>query len=406
MTQSGERAVVPLGFLVLMGSLAAIGPFSIDMYLPALPAVQAHYATDAASVQSTLSSYFLGLAVGQLAFGPLIDRFGRRPPLLFGMVAYVVASIGCAFAPSIGLLVGLRFFQALGACAGVVVSRAVLRDLYSPRDMARVLSLILLIMGIAPIVAPMVGSAVFGALGWPALFVLLAVYGAGLTVAIARFLPETLATPSEALDVRALTVQYLGLFRNRAFLGYALSGGIAQAGMFAYIASSSFVFLQTYALTPTQYSMLFGLNATGLIGAAQLNSWLLRTRSPEQVLEWTLPAFLIAGLALVGAAATGVGGVFGVIVPLFVAMATLGFCFPNTTAAAMGAVKDRVGMASALLGMLQFTLAGMGSAISGQAFDGTALPMALTISGCGIVAYAALRFVTPVGARMAGPAPS
>ena len=384
-TDTAARALIPLGFLILMSGLAAIGPFSVDMYLPSMPTIQAHYRTDTASVQATMSAYFVGLSLGQLAIGPLMDRFGRRPPLLAGLSAYVVASLVCTVAPSIHLLLGARVLQALGACTGTVASRAILRDLYTPRDMARVLSLIMLVMGIAPIIAPMMGSALYTALGWQSIFAFLAIYGAAILAAVGLRLPETLAVRSGALSPLGVLRAYLGLLPRRRFMGYALAGGLAQAGMFAYIASSSFVFLEVYGLTAGQYALLFGTNAAGLIGASQLNTRLLRRASPEQILPWVVGLFAVSGAVMLGTVATRAGGLWGLAVPLFFAIAALGLSFPNTTAAAMGPVADRAGLAAALLGTIQFALAGFTSYLSGRLFDGTALPMAAVIAASGLL---------------------
>lgn len=393
-----DGAAIPLGFLLLMGGLAALGPFSIDMYLPSLPKLVAYFHTDEASVQATLSAYFVGLAVGQLGFGPLIDRVGRRWPLILGLLLYVVASLGCALAPSVEVLTLMRGLQALGACAGMVVSRAVIRDRFSPRDMARVLSLVLLVMGVAPIVAPVVGSFVFEALGWQAIFVMLMVYGAVLAGSVWATLEESLPERSASVTVSGVVGGYWALLRLPGFMAYAVAGGVAQAGMFAYIASSSFVFVSVYGLSERQYAMVFGLNAMGLIGASQVNARLLRAYSPERILPWTLGAFLLAGLALVLCVQTGLGGVYGVAGPLLMALASLGFCFPNTTAAAMADVGKRAGMASALLGTLQFTFAGLSSFVAGRAFDGTAGPMAWVILSCGVLAVLALGVGAVAGA--------
>ncbi len=395
-------ARIPLGLLFLMGSLAAIGPFSIDTYLPAMPEIARQMGTSADRVQSTLAAYFVGLALGQLVVGPLADRFGRRPPLLVGLAVYVAASVGCSLAPSVEALMVLRALQAFGACAGLVASRAVLRDLYPPRDMARALSLIMLVMGIAPIVAPMVGSALFARFGWPAIFVALAVYGGLTLAATAAFLPETLRGPRAPLRPTAVVGRFAGILADPVFLTWALAGGIAQAAMFVYISSSSFVFIEVHGLAPDRFALLFGANAVGLIAASQVNERLLRRWTAEQVFTVVIGVFALATGLVLAAALTGLGGTWGLALPLGLAIACLGFCFPNSTAAAMGPVGDRAGAAAAVLGTLQYGLAGLAAFVSGQLFDGTARSMAALMFGCAVVAG----LVLVLGRRTAPAAPT
>lgn len=390
MTTDAPRTRIPLGFIVLLGSLAALGPFTIDMYLPAFPALQESFHTTEGLVQSTLSAYFIGLAVGQMVLGPVADRFGRRPPLLVGLVVYILASLACALAPSVEALIVARFFQAVGACAGMVASRAVLRDLYPPRDMARALSLIMLVMGIAPIVAPMAGTFLQETLGWQAIFITLVAYGSLVLLATGFRLPETLGDNRSSLDLGNIVRRYLSLFAEPDFRAYALAGSFAQGGLFVYIASSSFVFTTVYDLTPTQFAVLFGVNAAGLIAASQLNERWLRRSTPQGIVRIVLAVFLVCSGLQVAAVLTGFGGVVGLAIPLWVTIACLGFCFPNTTAAAMADVGDRAGVAAAMLGTVQFGLAGVASYVAGQLFDGTAAPMTLIIFACGLLAWVAL----------------
>lgn len=374
-----------------MGTIVAIGPMSIDMYLPALPAIQQHFGADTASTQLTLAAFFIGLASGQLIYGPLSDRIGRRGPLLFGLVLYVLASIACAFAPSMGALIALRLLQALGGCAGMVISRAMVRDRFQPQDMARILSALVLVMGVAPILAPMLGGQVFVHLGWQAIFGILAGFG-GLCALLAwRYLPETLAQPTAVSPLSAVQ-GYARLLRHRRFMGYTLSGAMAQAGMFSYISVSAFVFIDHYGLKPTEFAWMFGANAAGLIAASQLNVRLLRRMPAQDVLRAALGANAISGGLMLLAALTGFGGMWGVIVPLFFAMASLGFTFPNSTAAAMAPFGDRAGMAAALMGTLQFGLAAIAGAVAGhlQQF-GSAVPMTAVIFAGGLLANVLLR---------------
>lgn len=373
-----------------MGTIVAIGPMSIDMYLPALPAIQRHFGADTGSTQLTLALFFVGLAVGQMIYGPLSDRIGRRGPLLFGLLLYAVASIGCALAPSMEALIALRLLQALGGCAGMVIVRAMVRDRFEPQDMARILSALVLVMGVAPILAPLAGGQVFVWFGWQAIFLVLALFGVVCAALAWKHLPETLAQPT-AVSIGSALKGYARLLGHRRFMGYALSGGMAQSGMFAYISVSAFVFIDYYGLSPTQFGWLFGSNAAGLIAASQLNARLLRRMPAQQVLRAALATNAVAGGAMLAAALTGFGGIWGVLPPLFIAVASLGLTFPNSTAAAMAPFGDRAGMASALMGTLQFGLAALSGALAGHLHDGTAVTMAAVIACGGLAATILLR---------------
>lgn len=380
--------------ILLLGAIIALAPMSIDLYLPALPTLQQALGGTAAQGQLTLSVYFLGLAMGQLIYGPVSDRIGRRKPLYFGLALYSLAALGCALATDINSLIALRFLQALGGCAGMVIVRAVVRDLYTPQEMARVLSMLLLVMGVAPILAPLIGSWVFVAFGWQAVFGVLVAYGLGCLIMAAKYLPETLARPGEALEFMRVLKGYGRLLRHRRFMGYALSGGIAQASLFAYIAVSSFVFIDFYALSPTQYGLLFGVNAFGLILGSQINNWMLTRYRAERVLRGALIAYSGFGVVLAMVVIADLGGLPGVLIPLWCCIASLGFTFPNSTAAAMAPFGDRAGMAAALLGTLQYGLAAIASGVVASLHDGTALAMAMAIAACGLISVIVLRVLT------------
>jgi len=385
---------IPVPLVLLLGAVVAMGPFSLDMYLPAMPTIQHALGSTAAEVQMTLSAYFAGLALGQLVYGPLSDRIGRRIPLLIGLAIYVLASFGCIFARNIDALIVLRLFQALGGCVGIVISRAVIRDLFPPQDMARVFSALLLVMSVAPILAPISGSMLFAAFGWQSIFVFLTLYGAACWFAVFYRLEESLAQPHPPASILRIAADYLRLLSHRRFMGYALAGGAAQAGMYTYLSSSSFVFIDVFQLTPGHFSMLFGLNACGLIATSQINSFLLRKGyHTEHVLRHALNAFMIAGVLMLICASMKWFGIYGVAVPMFCCLASLGFSFPNVTSAAMAPFGDRAGLASALLGMLQFTIGSVFTWIAGHLYDGTAVPMAAVIACCGILAQLLLRIL-------------
>ena len=389
------KPVVPASLILVLGAVVAIGPLAIDMYLPALPRLQSYFATDASAVQLTLASFFVGIALGQLFYGPLSDRYGRRKPLIFGMLGFAVASVACAYAPSIEALVIWRFFQAMTGCAGMVISRAIVRDLCTPQEMARVLSLLILVMGIAPILAPLLGSISLEYFDWQSLFGFLGACGALCAVLVIGVVPETLPTErrESMLSLAGVWRNYRQVAGHKRFMGYALAGGVAQAGMFSYISASSFVFIGSYGFTSSQFAFLFGSNAFGLVLASQINRAALSRFPVQRVLGLALGTYSVFALLMVLAASTGWGGAVSVIVPLWICLACLGFTFPNSTAAAMAPFGDRAGAASALMGTMQFTIAGLASAAVGHYKGNGAVPMASMMAACALTAWLLLRWV-------------
>ncbi len=383
--------------VLVLGLIAALGPLSIDMYLPVLPSIASSLNTSESAVQLSLAAYFLGLSLGQLVYGPLSDTLGRRKPLLAGLALYVVASLGCAWAPTIETLIAFRFIQALGGCAGVVISRAIVRDLFTQQEAARVFSRLMLIMGAAPIIAPLLGSALVAwnpaGAGWRSLFVVLAGVGLVTFVCSAKLIQETLRKEffSEnergVPEKRSLLATYVSLARDGTFMAYALAGGLAQAGMFAYITGSPFVFMNHFQFGATAYAWLFGANALGLIAASQWNSRLLRTNSSESILGGALVGLAIAGAALVNVSSFNVSALV-LAVPLFLYVATLGLTFPNAAACALANQGHRAGSASALLGTLQFVIASVASGAVSALREGSSRGMAAVIGTCGLLALA------------------
>ncbi|MCF7203942.1 multidrug effflux MFS transporter [Pseudomonas oligotrophica] len=386
---------MPLRILLILGALSAFGPLAIDMYLPAFPALARAFATDVEQVQLSLAAYFVGLALGQLVYGPLADRYGRRRPLLAGVALFAMASLAAAFAPSLEWLVAARFVQALGGCAGMVIARAVVRDRCDPLASAKVFSQLMLVMGLAPILAPVAGGALLASSGWQAIFVLLALFGAACLLAVLLWLPETIPADQPRAPISGALGKYRGLFADRFFIGHALSGGLCMGGMFAYIAGSPFVFIELYGVPAEHYGWLFGINAAGFILMAQVNVRLMRWRGPEfWVRRWVWFYFASALLLLAIAAARPVA-LWPLLIPLFGCVASLGCLLPNATACAMADQRANAGSASALLGSLQFSLAATAATLVGALHDGTAVPMAAVIAACGLlaalVAYATAR---------------
>ncbi|MEO5823445.1 MAG: multidrug effflux MFS transporter [Vicinamibacteraceae bacterium] len=372
--------------LLLLGILTAIASLSIDMYLPALPAIAADLRAAPGLLEATLAAFFAGFALGQLVYGPLSDRVGRRAPLLGGLALYSVASIVCAMAATPGVLIAGRTAQALGGAAALVIARAVVRDLYDAQDAARVFSRLILIMGLAPVLAPSLGSLLLVRFSWRAVFWLLAAFGVACLIATARRLPET--SPRTAAGGLSTVVRgYLRILADLRFVGLALGGGFAAAGMFAYIAASPFVFIEQFGLSPRQFAIIFGCNAFALIGNSQLNRLRLRRSTPALILGRQL--YVTAGAAIVIAALAWAGVTSWLLLTagLFVFVGTIGAVGPNTTAAALARYREDAGSASALLGSLQFALAALAGAAVGTWHDGTARPLGTVVLVCGLAAW-------------------
>ncbi|WP_269854221.1 Bcr/CflA family multidrug efflux MFS transporter [Streptomyces sp. RPT161] len=389
---ASPRAQRRTGLLVtlVLGGLTALPPLSMDMYLPSLPAVTTALRSPAATVQLTLTACLLGMALGQLAVGPMSDKWGRRRPLLIGMVVYVLATAVCAFAPNVELLVGFRLLQGLAGAAGIVIARAVVRDLYDGVAMARFFSTLMLVSGVAPIIAPLIGGQILRFTDWRGVFVVLTAVGTLLTVLVLRQLPETL--PAErrhdgGLGQALRTMR--GLLGDRVFTGYLLAGSFAFAALFAYISASSFVIQDIYGASPQTFSLLFGLNSVGLVGVGQFNGKVLVGRVPlDRALGVGLAVIVVAavGLLLMTCGVFGPVGLVPVAVALFVLMSAMGLAMPNTNAQALMRTPNAAGSASALLGTGQFLIGAVASPLVGIAGGHTAVPMALVQVSCAVLA--------------------
>ncbi|MEV4490195.1 multidrug effflux MFS transporter [Micromonospora coxensis] len=389
-----------LRLVLVLGSLIAVGPLTIDMYLPALPAIVADFHTTSAAVQLTLTGTLAGLAVGQLLIGPLSDAVGRRTPLIAGIALHVVASLLCALAPTVAVLGGLRVVQGLGIAAASVVAMAVVRDLFSGAAFATLLSRLLLVMGAAPILAPTLGGALLRATDWRGVFVALAAFGVLLVVVAALGLPETLPPARRRRGGVAATLSVYGtLLRDRTFVGLVLVAGLAMAALFAYVAGSSFVLQEQYGLDEQQFGLAFGAGAVGLIAATQGNVRLLRRYSSQRILVTALTVGTVAGLALLAVAATGLGGLPSLLVSLWVVLAATGLAMPNAPALALSRHGEAAGTASALLGAVQFGVGALAAPLVGVLGTG-AVAMALVVAG-GMVASTAVLLVVVRPGRLA-----
>jgi DHA1 family bicyclomycin/chloramphenicol resistance-like MFS transporter len=375
--------------IILLGALTAFAPVSIDMYLPALPTIGAAFGAAPGHVQLSLASFFLGLATGQSFYGPIADRFGRKPPLYAGLALFAIASAGCAMSTSIDMLIVLRFFQALGACSGQVIARAVVRDLFEARESARVFSLLLLVMGVSPILAPLVGGQIINWFEWRVVFwviTALAVFGlAGVFLRV----PETHRLEHKrSLHLKKVLGVYYELITDRTFIGYAVTGGLAMAGLYTYIVATPFVFIQLFHVTASRFGLFFGANAIGLITASQINVRLIRRYETDKIIRKVLMVEVATGFLLLAGTALGWIGLAGTAVLLFVYVASVGCLFPNTTALAMASHGNKAGSASALVGTLQFTLAAIAASTVGALNSGSALPMSAVIAACAASAFA------------------
>jgi DHA1 family bicyclomycin/chloramphenicol resistance-like MFS transporter len=375
--------------ILILGALSAFGPLAIDFYLPAFPAMALAFGTDEQHVQLTLAAYFLGLSIGQLAYGPVADRFGRRIPLLIGVGLFTAASLLCAYAPNLDWLIGARFIQALGGCAGMVISRAVVSDKCDAVGSAKVFSQLMLVMGLAPILAPMLGGLLVNTTGWQSIFLALTGFSAVAGVAVALGLPESMPAHLPRQPLSGALRQYGRLLKDPVYLGHALTGGIAIAGMFSYIAGSPFVIIKLYGIPAEHFGWFFGVNAAGFILVAQVNARLLAKRGPAFLLTRTVWIYLGAGLALLAVSALRTEQLWPLLIPLFVCIASLGCILPNASACAMNGQGARAGSASAMLGCLQFSVAAGAAALVGILHDGSAMPMAMVISLCGILVVCA-----------------
>lgn len=379
-----EQFTNSLGLVLLLGGLTALDPLTIDMYLPAFGMIEKDFATSIANVELSVSTFFVGMAVGQLIYGPLADRFGRKKPLLVGMLVYFFATLGCAFAPNISIFIGFRLLQALGGCAGMVVSRAVIRDLFDKKQVANFLSNMALVMGLAPILAPSIGAFISERFGWHAIFYVLAAANIVCLIAVSWLLPETIRKRKERLAFGAVARSYYHLIRNRDFIGYAIPDTAIRAGMFAYIAGSPFVFINLLDIPSDRYGLIFGANGIGLVLATQVNRRLLNRWSSEVILRWSVRIAALASILVFLSSLSGPSRAL-LLSSVFVFLASLNFVSPNALAGALAAQGHQAGTASALYGFLQWSMGTFSSFFVSHFHNGTAVPMTAVILICGLI---------------------
>jgi DHA1 family bicyclomycin/chloramphenicol resistance-like MFS transporter len=371
--------------ILILGALATISPFSIDMYLPGFPAIAKDLSTSISQVQLSLTSYLVGISAGQLLYGPLLDRFGRKSPLYVGLVVYLLASLACAFTTSVESLIAMRFLQALGGCAGMVAAQALVRDLFPVNKTAQVFSLITLVIAVSPMVAPTVGGYVTAAFGWHYVFIILAIITAMILLGIHFALPEgKQPDPSISLRPKPVLKNFLTVLKQPQFLVYALVGGVATAAPFAYIAGSADVFMNIYHVSEQMYGWIFAFLAFAMIGSTQLNHFLLKRFKSQQIINFTLFYQSVVGVLLVLGTLYGWYGMYSLILLMFVFLTGQGLTNPNATALSLAPFSKHAGSASALMGSFRMAMGGLVSAVVSVLHNNTAIPMVSVMMLCAV----------------------
>ncbi|GGF28279.1 multidrug effflux MFS transporter [Hymenobacter cavernae] len=387
-------------FLILiLGSLSALGPFSIDMYLPGFPAIAQDLHTTVSRVALSLSSFFVGVSAGQLLYGPLLDRFGRKKPLYVGLVVYVLASIGCYEAHTIDALILLRLLQAVGSCAASVAAVAMVRDLFPVKDSPKVFALLMLVISASPMLAPTIGGYMVAAFGWQSVFLILFAMGALMLVASLFWLPESYAPdPTYSLHPRPILTAFWSVLRHPQFFTYALTGAMTFGGLLAYVSGSPLVFMDIFHVSSQVYGWIFAFLSVGFIGCSQVNSWLLRYYRSEQIVLVAMLCQSIIGLVFLLGTMQGWYSVTGTIVLLFLFLCCLGFSNPNAAALSIAPFSKNAGSAAALMGATQMGVGALASFGVSMFNTHTAVPMVAIMAGSALVAL----FLQVIGRRFMG----
>ena len=378
---------------VVLGLISAIGPFAIDMYLPALPTIAEHLNASTAATQMTLMAFFITLGVCQIVYGPVSDMAGRKAPLYFGLAVYALGSAGCALAPSIGWLIAFRALQGVGAASVMVIPRAIIRDLHTGVEGARLMALVMLVFSVSPILAPVTGSALIVPFGWRAVFVAVTVAAALALVLLTTMLPETLKPENRVrLERASLVSGFRTLFSDPYFLGLTFIGGLGMGSFFTFLASASFIYIDHYGLGPTAFSIAFSLNAIGFIGSSQFAAWLGGRFGLGRLVTVSVAAYAAVLAVLLGLTLAGVDSLPVLMAFLLVGFSFMGLVIPTTMVMALDDHGPIAGMAAALGGTLQMLAGGVLIAVASVAFNGTVLPMVAIMAACawGALALAVL----------------
>lgn len=375
-------------FLIILGLLSAIGPFSIDTYIPGFPSIAKDLDVTVSEVSYSLASFFIGISLGQLIYGPLLDRFGRKTPLMIGMVIYILASVGCALANSLEILIALRFLQAIGGCVGMIAPRAIVRDSFKVEESAKIFSTLTLILGVSPIIAPTIGSYMISAYGWHSVFWLQATAGLLLLLSVKFLIPESrVADETISLHPNYIIPTFWRIFRNPQFFTYAFTGSLLLGSIHAYVSGSPLVFMTIFKATEKEYGWIFGLLAGTIIFSSQLNNFALRKYKSEKIVQNALRIQLIFGLILVSTSLLGWLNIYNAIILLMLFFSCQGFSFPNITALSLAPFKKEAGSASALMGALQMGVGALAAAMVGFFSNGTSLPMMGVLATCSVSAF-------------------
>ena len=367
--------------ILILGSLTALGPFSIDMYLPGFAGIANDLNTSVANVSMTLSSYFIGISAGQLLYGPLLDRFGRKKPLFIGLLVYILASLGCVFVTDIDTFIGLRFIQAIGSCAATVASVSMVRDLFPVKDIPKVFSLLMLVVGLSPMLAPTVGGYVTEYYGWHVVFFILMCMGILILLAAEIGLPTTFKPDTSiSLKPKPIITNFLTILKEPQFYTYAFAGSIAFSGLFTYVAASPILFMDIFKVDAKTYGWIFAFMSLSFISASQLNSFLLKKYSSEQMIFGSLIVQTCVSILFLALAMNSLLGLYETITLLFLFLACLGISNPNTAGLTLAPFSKNAGSASALMGAIQLGLGALASFAVGVFVKNSMLPMVLIMT--------------------------
>ena len=380
-----------ISLVLVLGSLTALGPFSIDMYLPGFTGIAVDLNTSVSNVSLTLSSYFIGISAGQLLYGPLLDRFGRKKPLYIGLLVYILASLACYFVTSIDYFIGLRFIQAVGSCAASVAAMTMVRDLFPVKEIPKVFAKLMLILGLSPMLAPTLGGYITADFGWHMVFLVLTFMGIAVLLA-SKFLLPSDYKPDTTLSLKPKPIirNFLLVLKQPQFYTYAFTGGIAFSGLFTYVASSPVIFMDIFEVEEKVYGWIFAFLSISFIGTSQLNSYLLRKYTSEQLIGIGLKLQVLVSVIFAVGIYFDFFNLYGVIAMLFLFLGCLGFCNPNTTALSLAPFEKNAGSASAVMGAIQMGLGALASVAVGVFVTDSILPVTMIFIGSSLLALVIL----------------